>query len=86
MQYLRINDILSKEPLQKVIEVRGWLRTRRDAKDFSFLELNDGSCLANLQILASADLANYKDIVANLHTGCSLRVSGQLQESPAKGQ
>ncbi|MBW2506431.1 MAG: asparagine--tRNA ligase [Deltaproteobacteria bacterium] len=86
MQYLRINDILSKEPLQQAIEVRGWLRTRRDAKDFSFLELNDGSCLANLQILASADLANYKDIVANLHTGCSLRVSGQLQDSPAKGQ
>ena len=86
MQYSSIKDILSKEPLNEKIEVRGWLRTRRDAKDFSFLELNDGSCLANLQIIASVALTNYKDIIPNLHTGCSLKICGQLQESPAKGQ
>jgi len=86
MQEYRIKDVLSKEPLNQEIEVRGWLKTRRDAKDFSFLELNDGSCLANLQIIASTDLKNYKDVVTNLHTGCSLRAKGRLRESPAKGQ
>jgi asparaginyl-tRNA synthetase len=86
MQYDRIKDILAKEPLNEKIEIRGWLRTRRDAKDFSFLELNDGSCLANLQIIASSDLGNYQDVIVKLHTGCSLKVTGELKESPAKGQ
>ena len=86
MQYIRIKDILAKEPLKQKIEVRGWLRTRRDARDFSFLEINDGSCLANLQVIAAAGLENYKNIVLKLHTGCSIRVTGELEKSPAKGQ
>ncbi len=86
MQYNRIKDVLATEPLQQKIEVRGWLRTRRNTRDFSFLEINDGSCLANLQVIATPDLANYEAIVLKLHTGCSLRVTGELQESPAKGQ
>ncbi len=86
MQYSRIKDILAAEPLAQNIEVRGWLRTRRDARDFSFLEINDGSCLANLQVLASPSLENYREIVLKLHTGCSLRVMGTLIKSPAKGQ
>jgi asparaginyl-tRNA synthetase len=86
MPYERIKDILSKEPLHQTIEVRGWLRTRRDLKGFSFLELNDGSCLANIQVIAAADLANYNDIITAFHTGCSLRVVGELRNSPAKGQ
>lgn len=86
MQYDRIKNILAKEPLNEKIEIRGWLRTRRNAKGFSFLELNDGSCLANLQIIASSDLENYQDVIVKLHTGCSLKVTGELKESPAKGQ
>ena len=86
MQYDRIKNILAKEPLNEKVEIRGWLRTRRDAKGFSFLELNDGSCLANLQIIASSDLGNYQDVIVKLHTGCSLKVTGELKESPAKGQ
>ncbi len=86
MQYSRIKHVLATEPLQQNIEVRGWIRTRRDAKDFSFLEINDGSCLANLQVVASTDLDNYRDIVIKLHTGCSVRVTGALKMSPAKGQ
>ncbi|MDH3775496.1 MAG: asparagine--tRNA ligase [Desulfobulbaceae bacterium] len=86
MQNKRIKNILATEPLKQKIEVRGWLRTRRDARDFSFLEINDGSCLANLQVIASSALGNYKDIVLKLHTGCSVLVAGELRESPAKGQ
>jgi len=86
MQYMRINNVLATEPDNQNIEVRGWLRTRRDAKDFSFLEINDGTCLANLQVIASSELTNYQDTILKLHTGCSLRVTGTLKKSPAKGQ
>lgn len=68
-------------------EVRGWVRTRRDSKGgFSFIEVNDGSCMGNLQIVAPAELANYADEVQKLTAGCSVVVRGDLQESPAKGQ
>ena len=86
MHYCRINDIHAERPLNQRIEIRGWVKTRRDSKDFSFLEINDGSCLANLQVIASSDLKDYADIVLKLHTGCSLLIQGILKESPAKGQ
>ncbi len=86
MAYTRIKDVLAAKADNQTIDVRGWLRTRRDAKDFSFLEINDGSCLSNLQVIASATIDSYKESVAKLHTGCSLRVVGVLKESPAKGQ
>jgi asparaginyl-tRNA synthetase len=86
MTYRRIKDILATEQYEQDIEVRGWLRTRRDAKDFSFLEINDGSCLANLQVLAPVSLENFSEAILQLHTGCSLRAAGILKKSPAKGQ
>jgi asparaginyl-tRNA synthetase len=67
------------------ILVQGWVRTRRDSKDFSFIELNDGSCLRNLQIIAKNSLANYAD-VQRLTTGASIKVSGELVASQGKGQ
>jgi asparaginyl-tRNA synthetase len=43
------------------VMIQGWVRTRRDSKGgFSFIEINDGSCMANLQIIADADLENYE--------------------------
>ncbi len=68
-------------------EIRGWVRTRRDSKGgFSFIEVNDGSCLGNLQIVAPAELPNYAEEVQKLAAGCSVVACGQLQQSPAKGQ
>lgn len=68
-------------------EVRGWVRTRRDSKGgFSFLELNDGSCFGNLQVVVPGELENYESDVQRLTAGCSVVVRGDLQESPAKGQ
>ncbi len=68
-------------------EIRGWVRTRRDSKGgFSFIEVNDGSCLGNLQVVAPGELKNYADEVQKLSPGCSVVVAGQLQASPAKGQ
>jgi asparaginyl-tRNA synthetase len=67
------------------IQVQGWVRTRRDSKDFSFIELNDGSCLRNLQIIAKNTLPNYA-AVQHLITGASITVRGALVASQGKGQ
>ena len=74
----------SAEPLAH-LEVKGWVRTRRDSKEFSFIELNDGSCLRNLQIIARNSLANYTE-VQGLITGASIEVTGELVPSQGKGQ
>lgn len=71
-------------PLDDVL-VQGWVRTRRDAKTFSFIELNDGSCLKNLQVIADSSLANYAD-VQKLTTGASVSVRGALVASMGAGQ
>ena len=81
------NWISVKEARQEAMvgpdcEVRGWVRTRRDSKGgFSFIEVNDGSCFGNLQIVAPDELANYSDEIQKLSAGCSVVVMGDLQES-----
>ena len=86
-EFMRIAPLLQAPPIGKALEVKGWVRTRRDAKgDFSFLEINDGSCLANLQVVADSTLFNYEGEIKRLTTGCAVRVAGDLVASPAKGQ
>ena len=80
-----INSLLNAAAPVQGLELTGWVRTRRDAKDFSFIELNDGSCLANIQIIAAATLENY-DTVRHVNTGAAIRVQGDLVESPGGGQ
>ena len=82
----RIAGILRLKPLGQQVVVAGWVRTRRDSSNFSFVEVNDGSCLANLQIIADQNLENYESQVKKLGTGCSVVVRGELKESPAQGQ
>ncbi len=82
----RIVDILKTPPLDEHISVQGWLRTRRDSGSLSFLEVSDGSCLQGLQIIAEDSLPNYAGDIKKLTTGCSLRATGKLVASPAKGQ
>jgi asparaginyl-tRNA synthetase len=80
-----IKHVLRREEATDDLHVAGWIRTRRDSKAFSFLELNDGSCLANLQIVADAGIPGYEDI-AKMSTGASVEVRGKLIPSPAAGQ
>lgn len=69
------------------IKLQGWVRTRRDSKGgFSFIELNDGSCFGNVQIIAPQELENYTSVVQKLTIGCSIEVIGMVEESPGKGQ
>jgi len=80
-----VKDALQGTTPVAAILVQGWVRTRRDSKDFSFIELNDGSCLRNLQIIARNSLANYAE-VQRLTTGASIIVRGGLVASQGKGQ
>ena len=80
-----VKAALASEAAIPGVHVRGWVRTRRDSKDFSFIELNDGSCLRSLQIIAKNSLSNYGD-VQRLQTGASISVRGDLVASQGKGQ
>ena len=80
-----IKHVLKRGEPSDGLQVAGWVRTRRDSKAFSFLELNDGSCLGNLQIVADAGIPGY-EAIAKMSTGASIEVLGKLIPSPAAGQ
>src|SRR5947207_8365204 len=80
-----VKDALNQTAPVVPILVQGWVRTRRDSKDFSFIELNDGSSLRNLQVIARNTLPNYA-VVQRLITGASSIVRGALVASQGKGQ
>ncbi len=80
-----IKRALTSESAQESIIIKGWVRTRRDNKEFSFLEINDGSCLANIQCVADAGISGYEDI-SKMSTGAAIGITGKLVESPGKGQ
>src|SRR6266481_7936835 len=82
---ISVKDALNKTAPAQNIFVQGWVRTRRDSKDFSFIELNDGSTLRNLQIIAKNTLPNYS-AVQRLTTGASITVCGVLVASQGKAQ
>jgi asparaginyl-tRNA synthetase len=85
MKRTKIKAVLDMANPPGEVFVQGWVRTKRDAKNFSFIELNDGSCLANIQVIAGNDLAEYSQ-VEKLTTGSAAGVTGQLVASPGKGQ
>ncbi|QJB57912.1 asparagine--tRNA ligase [Pseudodesulfovibrio sp. zrk46] len=85
MKRTKIKYALNAEAPMPEILIKGWVRTKRDNKGFSFVELNDGSCLANIQ----AVIDHTPEIVAVLDkvgTGASVAIEGELIESPGKGQ
>ena len=85
MKRTLVKDALARnEPLDSIL-LQGWVRTRRDAKAFSFIELNDGSCLKGIQVVADATLPDYAQI-EKATTGAALEVHGQLVPSQGQGQ
>ena len=87
MSKLSVAEARLRENAGREIVLEGWVRTRRDSKaGFSFLELSDGSCFGNIQVIADAALSNYEAEIKKLAPGCSVTVTGLLKESPAKGQ
>ncbi|MCH8839300.1 MAG: asparagine--tRNA ligase [Planctomycetes bacterium] len=87
MEKISVRDARRPDAVGRQVTLQGWIRTRRDSKGgFSFLELNDGSCLANIQIVADGDLPNYEADVKRLSAGCSVTVHGEIKPSQGKGQ
>ena len=86
MQHTAIHIVLNETAPGAEVLIGGWVRTRRDSKGFSFLEVNDGSCMTSLQVVADADIAGYEEQVLQAQTGAAVLVRGEVVESPGKGQ
>ena len=85
MKNQRIAEILKSGAKDCDITVKGWVRTKRGNKNVAFIALNDGSCVANIQIVV--DLASFdEEKLKAVTTGACIRVDGKLVESPASGQ
>ncbi len=86
MERSTVRELLADSEIGSTITLAGWVRTRRDSKEFSFLEINDGSCLSNIQVVADAGIESYSEHVLKASTGSAVKVIGELIESPGKGQ
>ena len=87
MKRKKIAELLESTDFGSEVHILGWVRTKRESKGgFCFLEINDGSSIKNIQVLAEERLANYTEEILKLTTGCSVIVKGVLVESPGKGQ
>ncbi len=82
----RISSILIEDriPTGEEIIILGWVRTTRESKNVVFIEINDGSCMGNIQVVV--DNRNDFPALEKTATGAAIRVTGELAESPAKGQ
>jgi len=85
MKNIRVADILLSEAEVESLVVKGWVRTKRESKEFVFLEINDGSCLKNLQAIIAADAIGF-DLMERVGTGAAVSLTGALVESPGQGQ
>lgn len=87
MDKISVAQARKAESIGREVLLQGWVRTRRDSKaGFSFMELNDGSSMANIQVIADGELANYESEIKHLTAGCSVAIEGTVRESPGKGQ
>ncbi|MBW1776171.1 MAG: asparagine--tRNA ligase [Deltaproteobacteria bacterium] len=85
MNRTRVKAALTSDTALDPIRIQGWVRTRRDSKGFSFLEINDGSCLKNIQVIVEHN-SPAGALLKDIQTGASVEVTGALVESPGKGQ
>src|SRR5437763_9686423 len=79
-----IRDLFQK-PVGAAVEARGWVKTRRDSKGVHFVQLNDGSCFQDLQVVVEAGSIP-EETLSHVTTGACVRVGGDLVESPGSGQ
>jgi asparaginyl-tRNA synthetase len=88
MPTLSISAVLSERvPLEQVVTIHGWVRTRRDSKaGLSFVNVSDGSCFAPIQVVAPSTLPNYESEVKHLTAGCAVVARGTLVQSQGQGQ
>ena len=85
MKHIKIKKI-DPSHIGSTLTVCGWIRTVREQKTFSFVELNDGSTLSNLQIVVEETMPGYAEVMKQLSTGASIRATGMLAASPGQKQ
>lgn len=89
MKTTLIKDILVSRPDGRDVTVYGWVRTKRETKNLIFIQVNDGSCFASIQVTFDRDTGidnAVLDEIKKCTTGASVQVTGKLIESPASGQ
>ena len=85
MERTKIVDVLQRTDYGTVVNVKGWVRTRRGSKAVNFIALNDGSTIKNIQIVV--DVEKFDDaIIKDITTGACISVDGELVQSQGKGQ
>ncbi len=85
MKRTKVDFILKSDATLDRVLIKGWVRTRRSSKKFSFLEINDGSCLKGVQVIMDSTLENYAEL-EKLTTGSAVSIEGKMVESPGGGQ
>ena len=92
MKPILIKDLLTSAPDGRTVTVCGWVRTKRDSKNLVFIQVNDGSCFANIQLTfdrsnpQGADANNIENELKRINTGTSIKAEGVIIPSPASGQ
>ncbi|WP_013322851.1 asparagine--tRNA ligase [Gloeothece verrucosa] len=86
METRRIAEILKQAQPDETVTIGGWVRTKRELKGFAFMEVNDGSSMANLQVVLDPQVPSYDSLLQQINTGASVVVTGTLVPSPGKGQ
>ncbi|MFZ4456752.1 MAG: asparagine--tRNA ligase [Bacteroidales bacterium] len=81
----KIAEVLKREDFGALVNVKGWVRTRRGSKQVNFIALNDGSTINNVQIVVDVDLFG-EEALKTISTGACISVNGELVESQGKGQ
>lgn len=81
MKAMSVSEARQPAAIGSQVKIQGWVRTRRDSKTFSFLEINDGSSQGNLQVIADESLANYREVVCSLAVGASVSIVGDVVAS-----
>ena len=84
-KFSQCSSLINANTPIEAVAATGWVRTKRESKAFAFIELNDGSCLGNLQVVVEPNADGYEHLT-QITTGTAITIAGELIESPGKGQ
>ncbi len=82
----KIVQLLRSGNPDETVTIRGWVRTKREQKTFTFIEVNDGSSMMGLQAVVSETVPGYAEAIKRINTGASVAIAGKLVASLGKGQ
>jgi asparaginyl-tRNA synthetase len=85
MKHTKVKTLLQGESLNETVCVKGWVRTKRGSKNVSFIAINDGSTINNIQAVTESESFD-EELIKQISTGACLRIVGTLVESQGSGQ